>query len=61
VTYSDITSIGTASFDAKNPQSTAHLVKNKPAGGDHAYIDGHVEWVAYKNMTNGFGNPFFEW
>lgn len=60
-TYANITAIGTPAFDAKNPQSTAHLSRNKPAGGDHAYIDGHVEWIAYNSMTNGFGTPFFEW
>ena len=60
-TYANITSVGTASFDAKNPQSTAHLTKSKPPGSNHVYIDGHVEWVAYNTMTNGFGTPFFEW
>ena len=52
---------GTASFAAKNPQSTAHMIKNKPSGSDHAYIDGHVEWAAYNTMTNSFGSPLFEW
>jgi prepilin-type N-terminal cleavage/methylation domain-containing protein/prepilin-type processing-associated H-X9-DG protein len=59
--YANITSIGTASFDAKNPQSTAHLVRGKPAGSDNLFVDGHVEWVQYKSMTNSFGTPLFEW
>jgi len=59
--YANITAIGTGAFDAKNPQSTAHLVKGKPPGSDHGYVDGHVEWVAYKSMTNSFGVPLFEW
>lgn len=52
---------GTPNFAAKNPQSTSHVIKYKPAGSDHAYIDGHVEWAAYNTMTNSFGNPLFEW
>jgi prepilin-type N-terminal cleavage/methylation domain-containing protein len=59
--YANITSNGTASFDAKNPQSTAHLVRGKPAGGDNLFVDGHVDWVRYKSMTNSFGTPLFEW
>jgi prepilin-type N-terminal cleavage/methylation domain-containing protein len=58
--YSGIT-IGTAGFDTANPQSTSHLTKNRPPGSNHAYIDGHVDWVAYNTMTNGFGTPYFEW
>jgi len=60
-TYANITSVGTAAFGAKNPQSTAHLIKNKPSGSDHAFVDGHVEWMAYNTLTNGFGTPYFEW
>jgi prepilin-type N-terminal cleavage/methylation domain-containing protein len=53
---------GTMNFAAKNPQSTSHVTQNKPPGSNHGYLDGHVEWIAYKTMTNGFGNPtFFEW
>jgi prepilin-type N-terminal cleavage/methylation domain-containing protein len=59
--YSGITA-GTAAFAAKNPQSTAHLVRGiRPAGADGAYLDGHVEWHAYNTMTNSFGSPLFEW
>ena len=58
--YSGITA-GTAAFAAKNPQSASHLTKNKPPGDNHAYLDGHVEWVRYQTMTNSFGNPLFEW
>jgi prepilin-type N-terminal cleavage/methylation domain-containing protein len=57
--YSGITA-GTAAFAAKNKQSTSHLERNIPAGGDALYLDGHVEWHAYKSMTNSFGNPLFE-
>jgi prepilin-type N-terminal cleavage/methylation domain-containing protein len=62
--YANITGTGTASFDAKNQQSTSHLVKNRPPGGNHGYIDGHVEWVPYNTMTNmtaNSGAPVFEW
>jgi len=58
--YSKI-SVGTATFAAANPQSTSHLVKQKPPGSNHVYVDGHVEWVAYNTMTNSFGTPLFEW
>jgi prepilin-type N-terminal cleavage/methylation domain-containing protein len=58
--YANITA-GTASFAAKNPQSTSHLEKSRPAGADEAFLDGHVEWRAYKSMTNNFGSPLFEW
>ena len=58
--YGGITA-GTAAFAAKNLQSTSHLTKNKPPGSNHAFLDGHVEWIAYKTMTNSFGLPLFEW
>ncbi|HUC83920.1 MAG TPA: prepilin-type N-terminal cleavage/methylation domain-containing protein [Candidatus Acidoferrales bacterium] len=59
--YQDITAVGTAAFDIKNPQSTAHLIKGKPEGSDNGFLDGHVEWIQYKNMTNSVGSPLFEW
>jgi prepilin-type N-terminal cleavage/methylation domain-containing protein len=60
--YNDITAVGTPAFDAQNPQSTAHLVKGKPPGSDHGFVDGHVEWINYKNMTNvTTASPLFEW
>lgn len=52
---------GTMNFAAKNPQSTSHLTKGKPPGSNHVYVDGHVEWVMYRSMTNSFGTPLFEW
>ncbi|HZL78087.1 MAG TPA: prepilin-type N-terminal cleavage/methylation domain-containing protein [Candidatus Limnocylindrales bacterium] len=63
--YAKITAVGTTAFAAKNPQSTSHLTKGRPPGSNHAYIDGHVEWIAYKTMTNSIGNsggsPLYEW
>ncbi len=62
--YNNITAVGTPAFDAANPQSTSHLVKGKPPGANHGYIDGHVEWIAYNTMTNATANngpPVFEW
>jgi len=63
--YAGITLVGNPPFDAANPQSTAHLVNGKPPGGNHGFVDGHVEWIAYSAMTNyinqGSGNPCFQW
>ncbi len=39
---------------------TAHLERNRPAGGNILFLDGHVTWRAYRFMTNRFGNPRFE-
>ena len=39
---------------------TAHLERNRPAGGNILFLDGHVGWRAYRFMTNRFGNPRFE-
>ena len=58
--YYNITA-GTAAFAAKNPQSTSHLVRMKPPGANDIFIDGHVEWKRYQDMTNSFGSPLFEW
>jgi hypothetical protein len=63
--YANITAVGTAAFAAKDPQSTAHLIRGRPPGSNHTYIDGHVDWVRYQDMTNSIGNsggsPLFEW
>jgi prepilin-type N-terminal cleavage/methylation domain-containing protein/prepilin-type processing-associated H-X9-DG protein len=64
VTYNNITAVGTGSFDSSNPQSTAHLQKNKPMGGNVVFVDGHTQWVPYNTMTNmteNNGPPVFEW
>jgi prepilin-type N-terminal cleavage/methylation domain-containing protein/prepilin-type processing-associated H-X9-DG protein len=39
---------------------TAHLERNKPAGGNILFLDGHVAWRSWRFMTNKFGNPKFE-
>ena len=62
--YQNITAVGTPAFDQANPQSTSHLYKGKPEGGNLAYLDGHVKWTEYKFMTNSTasnGDPLFEW
>jgi prepilin-type N-terminal cleavage/methylation domain-containing protein len=41
-------------------QRTSHLERNRPAGGVILFLDSHVEWRAYRFMTNKFGNPQFE-
>jgi prepilin-type N-terminal cleavage/methylation domain-containing protein/prepilin-type processing-associated H-X9-DG protein len=41
-------------------QRTSHLEKSRPAGGNIAFLDSHVEWRPYRFMTNSFGNPKFE-
>ena len=56
VTYNQITS-GTAAYAAKVNQRTAHLEKEKAAGGNILFLDGHVEWRQYRSMTNNFGFP----
>jgi prepilin-type N-terminal cleavage/methylation domain-containing protein/prepilin-type processing-associated H-X9-DG protein len=46
--------------DAKgqSPWSTAHLDKpNQPAGGNILYLDGHVSWKQFRNMTWRFVVP----
>ncbi|HWD20455.1 MAG TPA: prepilin-type N-terminal cleavage/methylation domain-containing protein [Verrucomicrobiae bacterium] len=50
---------------ANNPyvkQRTNHLLGNKPAGGVVLFEDAHVDWRAFKNMTNHFvgGTPLFQ-
>jgi len=58
---------GTIAFAQKNPQSTSHLVKGKPPGSNHGFIDGHAEWIKYQNITNSMGSgaagaiPYYEW
>ncbi len=39
---------------------TAHLEKSKPAGGNILFLDGHVAWRQWRQMTNKFGDPRFE-
>jgi prepilin-type N-terminal cleavage/methylation domain-containing protein/prepilin-type processing-associated H-X9-DG protein len=42
-------------------QRTSHLVGSQPAGGNIAFLDGHVEWRKFQSMTNKFGvNPYFQ-
>ncbi|HMP83081.1 MAG TPA: prepilin-type N-terminal cleavage/methylation domain-containing protein [Verrucomicrobiota bacterium] len=45
-------------------QRTSHLERNRPAGGNILFLDGHVEWRKYSAMTNsiggGTGNPRFQ-
>ena len=45
---------------ANASQRTSHLEKSRPAGGNIAFLDSHVEWRPYRFMTNSFGNPKFE-
>ena len=39
---------------------TAHLSGVTPSGGNIAFMDGHAEWRVFKQMTNIFGNPQFQ-
>jgi prepilin-type N-terminal cleavage/methylation domain-containing protein len=57
--YTGITA-GTAAYAAKVQQRTSHLKNNRPAGNNTLFLDSHVEWRAYRFMTNSFGNPLFE-
>jgi len=41
-------------------QRTSHLEKSHPAGGNILFLDTHVQWRAYRFMTNRFANPQFE-
>ena len=53
-------SAGTAAYAAKVQQRTSHLKNSRPAGNNTLFLDGHVEWLGYRYMTNSFGNPLFE-
>lgn len=54
---SDITLV----LDAINRGESQASEKLLPAGSNEAFLDGHVEWRAYKTMNNSFGNPLFQW
>ncbi|HEY1718182.1 MAG TPA: prepilin-type N-terminal cleavage/methylation domain-containing protein [Verrucomicrobiae bacterium] len=42
-------------------QRTSHLQGVNPAGGNIDFLDGHVEWRKFQNMTNSFGpDPYFK-
>ncbi|HYG21751.1 MAG TPA: prepilin-type N-terminal cleavage/methylation domain-containing protein [Verrucomicrobiae bacterium] len=41
-------------------QRTSHLNGGRPDGGNIAFLDAHVEWRQFRNMTNSFGNPRFQ-
>lgn len=41
-------------------QRTSHLEKALPAGGNILFLDTHVQWRPWRNMTNKFANPQFE-
>jgi prepilin-type N-terminal cleavage/methylation domain-containing protein/prepilin-type processing-associated H-X9-DG protein len=41
-------------------QRTSHLEKAVPAGGNILFLDTHVQWRAWRAMTNKFANPQFE-
>lgn len=41
-------------------QRTSHLEKAVPAGGNILFLDTHVQWRAWRSMTNKFGSPQFE-
>ena len=58
--YQGITADGNAIFDVRNKQSTSHLVRGRPAGGNILFLDGHDEWRPYNKMTNSFAKPLFE-
>jgi prepilin-type processing-associated H-X9-DG protein len=41
-------------------QRTSHLDPGgHPAGGNIAFLDGHIEWRPFRAMTNQFSNPRF--
>jgi prepilin-type N-terminal cleavage/methylation domain-containing protein/prepilin-type processing-associated H-X9-DG protein len=42
-------------------QRSSHLEKNRAAGGNIAFLDSHVEWRKFTQMTNVFGNPQFSY
>jgi prepilin-type N-terminal cleavage/methylation domain-containing protein/prepilin-type processing-associated H-X9-DG protein len=58
VNYSRVTIGG---LPATVVQRTSHLERNMPAGGNILFLDNHVVWRAFRNMTNSFGgNPLFQ-
>jgi prepilin-type N-terminal cleavage/methylation domain-containing protein/prepilin-type processing-associated H-X9-DG protein len=44
---------------ASAPQRTSHLERDQPAGSNINFLDGHVEWRKWGDMTNHFSNPTF--
>jgi prepilin-type N-terminal cleavage/methylation domain-containing protein/prepilin-type processing-associated H-X9-DG protein len=59
------THIPIGSLGAALNQRTSHLDQaNRPAGGNILFVDGHIEWRKYPQMTNSFssgtGSPLFE-
>jgi prepilin-type N-terminal cleavage/methylation domain-containing protein/prepilin-type processing-associated H-X9-DG protein len=52
--------ISVGGLPASVRQRTSHLEGSRPAGGNIAFLDSHVEWRPYRFMTNAFGNPKFE-
>ena len=44
------------------PHRTSHLNGNVPAGGNSAFLDGHVQWTKWEAMApRTDGGPFFWW
>jgi prepilin-type N-terminal cleavage/methylation domain-containing protein len=41
-------------------QRTSHLNGKTPAGGNVMFLDSHVEWRNYRDRTQQFGSPQFE-
>jgi prepilin-type N-terminal cleavage/methylation domain-containing protein len=41
-------------------QRTSHLYQGRAAGGNVTFLDSHVEWRAFKYMTNKFSSPQFQ-
>jgi prepilin-type N-terminal cleavage/methylation domain-containing protein/prepilin-type processing-associated H-X9-DG protein len=39
---------------------TAHMDGVNPSGGNICFMDGHAEWRPFKQMTNIFSNPQFQ-
>jgi prepilin-type N-terminal cleavage/methylation domain-containing protein len=56
----DFSNIPIGGLPGSVKQRTSHLLpRGRPAGGNINFLDSHVEWRRFQDMTNSFGSPRF--